>query len=883
MNMMITEEIETNVAAVDSTAACAVQAPTYLTAPHTVKLPGGVWNLWRWAGLRGTGFSFSHVLKLAAPECAAAADLLLEVDEEIRLRKEDALDAVRVALDALKENGQWEDAERRNPLLKAMRDLNKGSAPAASKFANFPEVVPAVEALRAALSRREHVASLFRKGFEEASAQGSRAIYEAAQMRRFQEAVIWQNRGAFRSAIVPLLRKEPTGGARNSKQRQHEELVATYLQRYCLKNDTIGFFGPVGWARLGEGSEAITARPGPDIVTDRTVYFEVWGIDAFVEKLNKNKAIRPWIAPRRLPYLHVEGNYLLLPMARPMRLSPAQAAALKACDGKRLAHEIVATLLRDFPKEIKSEAQGYAMLDFFDSRKSIMWSLMVPTGLNPEKYCRQLIERIGDERLRSEALAELDELERSRDAVARAAGNPEELEQALAEIDETFTRITAASSTRAAGKMYAARTLVYEDCRRDIEVEIGPSVLEVLGPPLSLMLTSTRWYTYQVAVAYRKIFREVYEELARQSGSRVVDAATFWYRVSPIIYAKETVGSKILPDFQRRWEEIFNIPEGVSRVHYTTEELRERVDSEFAAPSAGWSTGRYQSPDVMISAPSVEAIRDGDFELVMGELHLGTNTLRGSLFVAQHPHQEEIFEAARRDLGEDSIRVAPPKNWPGWTARTTPTLFPPQNHRLMVTHDSCCEAESRALPIGALVVEEEGGELYVRTRDGRTRFVGIEAFADAFSGQSVNYFKPLRPRKHRPRITVDRLVIARESWAFSPAEFTFAYEKDDAERFLAARRWAAEQNMPRFVFVKSPVEVKPFYVDFDSPIYADIFAKVVRRTKDSEHAEELITISEMHPVHEQSWLPDAEGQRFTSELRIVAVDPAYDNAPSCPS
>lgn len=873
MNMSLTEVIDTNVVAADSTAACAVEA----AEPLTVKLPGGVWNLWRWAGLRGTGFAFSHVLKLAAPECAAAADLLLEVDEEIGRRKEGALDAVRGALDALKESGQWEDAERRNPLLKALRDLNKGSAPAASKFANSPEVVPAVEAYREARARREHAVAMFRKAFEEAAAQSSRAIYEAAQMPRFQEAVIWQNRAAFHSAVVPLLRKEPTGGARNSKQRQHEELVATYLQRYCLKNDTIGFFGPVGWARLGEGSEAIAARPGDAIVTDRTVYFEVWGIDAFIEKLNKNKAIRPWIAPRRLPYLHVEGNFLLLPMARPMRLSPAQAAALKACDGKRLSHEIVAALMRDFPNEIKSEAQGYALLDTFDKRKSILWSLMVPTGLNPEKYCRQLIERIGDERLRDEALAELDELERGRAAVARAAGNPEALDRALAEIDETFTGITAASSTRAAGKMYAARTLVYEDCRRDIEVDIGPQLLEELGPPLSLMLTSTRWYTYQVAETYRKIFREVYEELARQTGSRVVDAAAFWYRVSPVVYAKETVGQKLQPEFQRRWEEILDIPEGVSRVHYTSEELRERVESAFAAPYAGWPTGRYQSPDVMISAPSVEAIRDGNFELVMGELHLGTNTLRGSLFVAQHPRQEEIFEAARQDLGEDSIRVAPPKNWPGWTARTTPTLYPPQNYRLMVTHDSCCEAESRALPIGSLVIEEQGGELYVRTRDGQARFVGVEAFADAFSGQSVNHFKPLRARRHRPRVTVDRMVIARESWAFSPDEFGFAYEKDDAERFVAARRWAAEQKMPRFVFVKSPVEVKPFYVDFDSPVYVDIFAKVVRRTKDSEeHADSLIAVSEMHPVHEQSWLPDAEGQRFTSELRIIAVDPAYN-------
>jgi hypothetical protein len=35
-----------------------------------------------------------------------------------------------------------------------------------------------------------------------------------------------------------------------------------------------------------------------------------------------------------------------------------------------------------------------------------------------------------------------------------------------------------------------------------------------------------------------------------------------------------------------------------------------------------------------------------------------------------------------------------------------------------------------------------------------------------------------------------------------------------------------------------------------------------------------ITVSEMIPGLEQVWLPDASGGRYTSELRIVAVDMA---------
>jgi hypothetical protein len=148
----------------------------------------------------------------------------------------------------------------------------------------------------------------------------------------------------------------------------------------------------------------------------------------------------------------------------------------------------------------------------------------------------------------------------------------------------------------------------------------------------------------------------------------------------------------------------------------------------------------------------------------------------------------------------------------------------------------------------------------------------IEAFADILSNQMINKLKILRAGGHLPRITLDNLVISRESWTFASEELSFGYTKDDAERFLAIRRWAGAHEIPRFVFIKSPIEVKPFYVDFESPVYTDIFAKIVRRTKESAGPESLIAISEMLPDHTQTWLSDAEGQRYTSEFRLVAVD-----------
>src|SRR5947199_234353 len=82
---------------------------------------------------------------------------------------------------------------------------------------------------------------------------------------------------------------------------------------------------------------------------------------------------------------------------------------------------------------------------------------------------------------------------------ARAVGDAELLEQALVGLDETFLHLTGKKPTKSAGTMYAARTLIYQDCQRDVSVQLGTQAISTLGKPLSLLLTSARWFSYQTA------------------------------------------------------------------------------------------------------------------------------------------------------------------------------------------------------------------------------------------------------------------------------------------------------------------------------------------------------------------------------------------------
>jgi len=51
-----------------------------------------------------------------------------------------------------------------------------------------------------------------------------------------------------------------------------------------------------------------------------------------------------------------------------------------------------------------------------------------------------------------------------------------------------------------------------------------------------------------------------------------------------------------------------------------------------------------------------------------------------------------------------------------------------------------------------------------------------------------------------------------------------------------------------------------------------IFAKMVRLSRELGGPAAPISLSEMLPDPDHLWLPDVEGQRYTSELRMVALD-----------
>jgi hypothetical protein len=840
---------------------------------HLISLPGGQWKLWRWVCLRSAGFPAKQVLNLAGVKSVADGNELLDAEEQLQV-------ATTKAISMVSEHLQSASPENRSPLLKALKALKKAKVPSQINIDSLQEIMGT---LSSADLRVQALRYNYEQSFHADSIHIANRIYETARLEKFREAIIWQNRRALHTGIEPLLRHQNEKDARSSKQRRNEEMVARYLQRYCTKNDTVGFFGPVGWVRLDREGPPILVKPGPQLLASRKVFMEVWCIDELANALAKDKAILKWVAPRLMHHIQVIGRTVHIPLRKPLILSPQEAALLHACNGVRSAKEIALELMHTGFGGLKSEAEGYNLIESLRARGLLKWNLEVPIEAYPEKSLRQILLRIDDENISKVAISALDEIESSKEAIARASGSATELNQAFERIEASFTRLTGSAATQLEGQTYAGRTLLYEDCRRDIEVQIGPPLLQSLGPPLSLLLQSVRWLTYQLAVKYNQIFKDIFSQLAGKSGTRVLPFLSFWYLVCPLFWQDQTdFSSAIEAEFQQKWQSILQLGENCSQVEYSCEQLQSAVAEIFKVPHSGWPSIRYTSPDIMIAASGPEAIAQGDYQFVLGEMHVGVNTLNTQLFVLQHPSPDDLYRAAALDQGPRIVPIIP-KNFRGKTSRSSPMLFAPTDFHLELAPEPVNNSRSPVLPIGSLLIENDGRSLIVRPRDGKLRFGVEEILCDAAAQKIVNSFKILAPSAHNPRITIDKLVVFRESWSFNAKDLDFNQEKTDSARFLSVRRWAREKGLPRFVFVKAPSEVKPFFLDFDSPHCVNIFTKAVRQSAMTDAPERPITLSEMVPSLEEIWLPDAEGQRYTSELRFVALDISQSgNLPGMP-
>jgi hypothetical protein len=571
----------------------------------------------------------------------------------------------------------------------------------------------------------------------------------------FRMAVTWQNRAVMRNAVAKIAAGAAAPG---SRQRHREEVVASYWQRYCAKNDTIGFFGPLAWGRIADEGLSVQARCGP-LIRESSVHFEAWAMQALAEALDPG--------------------------------------------------------------------------------------LTVSLGPESQRDLRIQLEQSGPE-LRCRGLAALDRIDRCRSAAARAA-DPSALEDALSDLDRVFEELTGQSATRRPGQTYAARTLLYLDCMRDLDLTVGPAIRDELAATLPPLLAAARWYCGQVYEAARKLISEAAADVVPGALDRALRT------VLPALAQLPDVVAEANKELQQRWSVLLADPDLAT--------IGTRAAAAFADHAPAWPISVYHSFDIQIAARSTAAISAGDYLCVVGDFHPGANPLGQGMFATRHPDRNQFLDAIAADVGTLPFLI-PPRDIGFQTTRNMPAITRPGDMHVAAGARDRMPDGYRTFPAADLITDGQT----VATPDGSWQAPLADLLWLPLLIAAVHGYDPFPVAKvggHAERVTIGRTVWRRETWHISPTLGPACPE--------ATASWARDLGLPRRVFALSPGELKPIYVDFDSPVLTRILCRQLRRAA-ADFPGRLSRFTEMLPGPDDCWLADEDGRRYTSELRLVAVD-----------
>lgn len=697
----------------------------------------------------------------------------------------------------------------------------------------------------------------------------SKVLVQIAGLDLFREALAWQNQNVY-SILDSYVRtgQEPQ---RRSRKRQREYALARYLARYCGKTETIGFFGPIGWGTLTGAPGHIAQQPGAALVGRRQTVAEAWAVRRLATVLAADPEIARWL-PLRLPsHYAIRDGALYRPRSAPKPLSETELAVLSRCDGElprlRVTEQVANALGLD-------RAEVEAGVTDLIRRRWLVAGANIPLDPSSVTVLNARIAAIGDKAARERAETLVAPFFAALGELAVAGGNAEAVTAAQAALERTFQEIAGTNAKRRPGRMYAGRGAAYEDSVRDLSVEFGVDFLARVGEGLRGMLTIAQWLTWRTATVYEEHFRRKWS-----GGSQRLD--TIWFDIlHDLLGSRRKPMDDVLAEFRQRWGQLVTeLHASASGWTFDPVEFEAAAERLFAAPGPGWPGATIHSPDFQLVSHSPDGVRTGDYDVVLGEFHLAMPTVTGPIFERSLSDGYPISRFLQSRLGRGVVPMFP-DSWPRNTGRTV--LGMPVSGDLCFAFTDVEGAPLDTIPITAIEVGVADGAIFVELPGGNRLTFG-DFFSFFLSLMVVDAWKGISTDAHSPRISIGRMTIARESWRVDIAGQPFIRKASEFESYRAVLRWHRSLGCPERVYVKLAGEVKPFYVDFGSPILVLSFLAVLRGALKRSNASTELTLSEALPDPAQAWVVDDAGSNYFGEVRMAVLIDQAGNPPADPS
>ncbi|MGX0891235.1 hypothetical protein AB7M22_003243 [Pseudomonas sp. ADAK2 TE3594] len=649
----------------------------------------------------------------------------------------------------------------------------------------------------------------------------------------------------------------------DTRKKQKLRLGWSYAQRFCAKNDTSSFFGPLAWGRFDthQTDNVRLTRNDTGWIKDRHTFFENWVVQRLVEQINLQCPDTDCLPLQLNTGCYLHEQTLFMPIGKSQRLS-SQTAQVLGYINDHHGREPVFTGLSSACPDISTNTLR-DLLEHLVSKRIVRrgWQ-MSPRERHPIERLQRCLASVGVpgefSRIWQSRLEMLEGARRD-----YASGGLERRTECLESLNQLLGE-AGVDLSRESGAMYVGRYPVYEDCSRNIDISLGQAMFSRINEELAPLMRINQWLIKAIAHQLNNAFIEVWAQRQRACPDKPVDFLELLNALAPRLPALE---EHIVIDLDQRlktaWAQLLETFPDNLEVRLSATDIERLIcllntDLDVAGFEVFGSS--YHSPDFLLSSSSVEAFNRGDYEIIVGEVHPAVHTLSQPVAVPFGPFNaqinqqvEAIFQRPRLILADspDSYQRSH-IDWP----------LQPSYLQLVLPTGGGCVAAHQQFSAGRAKVLHTNGRLQVVDALGQfsedllcVYSTPLHRLGFALAGSAV------AKHDHR-RIWLGRTLYKRASWLFSNDRLPQAKTSvDDLEHALQWRAWAASHGLPRYAFIKIDSEPKPLFLDFDNPLSFDGVTNALKNAGQ-------VKFSEMRPSPDELWLEEKRG-RFCCEIRTT--------------
>ena len=648
----------------------------------------------------------------------------------------------------------------------------------------------------------------------------------------------------------------------DTRKKQKLRLGWSYAQRFCAKNDTSSFFGPLAWGRFDpQQTENMHVTYGDAWIKDRHTFFENWAVQRLVDQINQQCPALDCMPLQLNTGCYLQEQTLFMPIGKKQHLSPPTAQVLAYVNNPGDGTPTFRGLLNASADTPASALRD--LLEHLVSKRIVRrgWRISPRERQPIEQMQRWLEDARLPEAFRQTWQLRLEKLENARRDYAigdleRRTECLDRLNQLLAEAGVDLSRET--------GAMYVGRYPVYEDCSRNMTISLGGGLLAQINDDLGPLMRIHQWLIKAIAHQLNQAFIEVWEQRQNALTGTPVDFLDLLNSLAPLLPAIE---ARIVIDLEQRldnaWaQQLEGFPDNLD-VHLRAadvERLISRLDAELGVTDFEVFGSDYHSPDFLLSSASVDAINRGDYAIIVGEVHPAVHTLSQPVAAPFGPFNTQVNEEVEAIFQRPRLVLADSPESYQRSHIDWPLL--PSYQQLVLPTGGGCVAAHQQFAAGRAKVTYANGRLQVIDALGQFSEdllcvypTPLHRLGFALAGSAV--------AKHdQRRIWLGRALYKRASWLFSSDQLPqLKTSIDDLDHTLQWRSWAVAQGLPRYAFIKIDSEPKPLFLDFDNPLSLDGISNALQSASQ-------VKFSEMRPCPEALWLAQARG-RFCCEIRTT--------------